>query len=775
MSKITRRAFLRLAGIGAAALGAAGYLGRYLRELVPARSPPRAATLRHSTWIPTICRICPAGCGVVARVVEGRVVKVEGNPAHPVSQGKLCPRAQAALQVLYDPDRVQGPLRRVGERGEDRWEPISWDEAIDQVASHLVDMRERGQAHRLLFLHGTPPGHVRELIDRFCRAYGSPNSVADDGWDAERLAHLLTQGWFDLAAHDWERTSYALFFGGSFLEDWQPQLHTLRTYSYVRRARPGQRTRLVQVSPRFSVSAAKADEWVPILPGRSGALALGMAHVIVRERLCDGDFIANHSAGFEDLAALVSSEYTPENVTAVTGVPADTIRRLAREFAGSRPAVAVVGRGLEEGTNALFTHLAVHVLNALVGSIDVPGGVLRPRSPPYAPWPSAPPHVADHPRIDGAGTATLPLAAGALHTLPTHIACGIPYRPEVIFLHESNPFFEAAGASLWRVATQCVPLIVSFSPFKDESTLFADLILPDHTFLERWGDGVPPGGTGVPTVAIGRPAVSPLHDTAHTGDVLLTLARAIGGDVATHFPWTDLEDLLRFRARGLFEAGGSIRADSFDEFWSTLLERGCWFGAPYAFGRWEEALATPSGRFQFRLDQLEDALNERDVTPEDLGLQAAGEALTLPHYEPPHYAGDPQEYPLHLIPYQVIAHAGCRAPNAPLLWEMYGLHLKEMWHNWVEINPETAERLGIHDGEPVWVESPQGRIRLKARLYEGVMADAVNIPVGGGHTAGGRWASRVGGGNVAELVVPQIDRLSGTVAWCGTRVRVTKA
>ena len=157
-----------------------------------------------------------------------------------------------------------------------------------------------------------------------------------------------------------------------------------------------------------------------------------------------------------------------------------------------------------------------------------------------------------------------------------------------------------------------------------------------------------------------------------------------------------------------------------------------------------------------------------------LGLQGPTDALSLPHYEPPRYAGDAAEFPFHLIPYQVIADAGCRAPNAPLLWEMYGLHIKEMWHNWAELNPETAHHIGVEDGDDVWVESVQGRIRLQVRVYEGAMPDAVNIPLGGGHTAGGRWASQVGGGNVAELVVPQTDPLAGTVAWCSTRVKVYK-
>jgi anaerobic selenocysteine-containing dehydrogenase len=197
-----------------------------------------------------------------------------------------------------------------------------------------------------------------------------------------------------------------------------------------------------------------------------------------------------------------------------------------------------------------------------------------------------------------------------------------------------------------------------------------------------------------------------------------------------------------------------------------------WAGGPYAFGQWDEVLSTPSGRFQFRLDQLEETLSALGADAAHLGLEGEGDTLALPHYEPPRYAGSPEEYPLHLVPYRVIADAGCRAPNAPLLWELYGLHLKEMWHNWVELHPETAHRLGINDGDHVWVESPLGRIRVKARLYEGCMPDAVNIPMGGGHTAGGRWASQVGGGNVAELVVPQIDPLAGTAAWCGTRVKV---
>jgi anaerobic selenocysteine-containing dehydrogenase len=759
MTKMSRRDFIRLAGAGAAAAGAAGGLGYVGLQRLPGHHAPKIGTLRESQWVPTVCRVCPGGCGLLARVVDNRVVKTEGNPAHPMNQGKPCPRAQAATQVLYDPDRIRGPLRRVGERGEGLWEPISWVVAVEELSDRLGHLRDRGQAHTLLFLHDAPPSHMRQLIERFCQAYGSPNAISVDGWDVERLTHLLTQGWFDLAAHNWEETSYVLFFGGSFLEDWQPQVHMLRAYSYMRRGRPTHRSRIIQVGPRLSVSAAKADEWIPLVPGREGALALGMAHVIIRERLYDPDFVADHTDGFEEFSQLVLEEYAPEAVMGLTGIPASTIARLAREFAGLGPAVAVAGRGLAAGTNALLSHVAIHALNALVGSIDVPGGILRPKPVPFTPWEPVLTAIPSQPRLDGAA-------------LSERIIDGGPYLPQALLFHETNPLYEGVGTDLWRGAFQVIPFIVSFSSFMDESTLHADLVLPNHTFMERWVDGMPPGGLGRPTVGIGRPVVGPLHNTRHTGDVLLELARVMGGEVAQSLPWTNFESLLRFRMQGLLEAGGSISADSFDEFWGKLLERGVWFGSRYAFGEWEDTLATPSGRFQFRLDGLEEAIQRVGLTVE--GLVGNGGESRLPRYEPPVYAGDGEEYPLHLVPYRVIADAGCRAPNAPLLWEMYGLHIKEMWQSWAELHPGTAEHLGIQDGDEVWVESPQGRIRLKARIYEGAMLDAVNIPLGGGHTAGGRWASQVDGGNVAELIVPQTDPYAGSIAWGGTRVKVYK-
>jgi len=294
-------------------------------------------------------------------------------------------------------------------------------------------------------------------------------------------------------------------------------------------------------------------------------------------------------------------------------------------------------------------------------------------------------------------------------------------------------------------------------------------------------DVTPPAGMGRAMVGIGDAVIPPLYNTRHTGDLLLEVAQTLGGSVAEAMPWTNFEELLKFRFEGVYMANeGSIQAETFAEFWTELLNRGVWEGPRYEYGQWPDILTTASGTFEFKMDHLTqtlDTISGGDTTAllASLGLEADTETMSLPHYEPPQVAGEPGQYPLQLVPYQVLPDAANRAPNAPILWNIYGLQIKEGWGNWLEINPETAHRLDIHDGEMVWVESPEGKIQLKARLFEGAMPDAVNIPLGGGHTAGGRWASAVRGANPAEIVVPQSDPLTGSAAWLGTRVKVYKA
>ncbi len=772
MIKLDRRKFLKLAG-GAAAVGALHRLGLVGLDSLAARRQQRPEPVSDLQMLGT-CRLCAGGCGLSARVVDGHVVKLDGNPFHPNNQGRLCPKGQAGLQVLYDPDRIKMPMRRVEGQG---WQQISWSEALGEIAGKLQTLRGSGHPEQLVFLHDGKRGPTSDLIARFCRAFGTPNDVrySTHSADGTPLAHWLTQGWSEHAGYDWENTDYLLCFGGALLEAWQPLVRQLRGYSRMRRGRPHRRAKIVQIESRASVTAAKADEWVSVRPGTEGALALGIAHVIVRDEIFDADFVAEHTFGFEDwtddagnlhtgFRTLVLRDYAPDHVSTITGVAEETIERLAREFAAARPAAVAAG-DVSGYSNSLYSQWAVHTLNALVGSIDAPGDVLRQMEAPLASWsePTLDEIAAQglaQPRADGAATAEFPLSESVPHALTQ-----APYPIEVLFLYHTNPVYDNPSGG-WQTAIENVPLVVSFSPYLDETSEHADLLLPDCTYLEKWFLEPLEPSLGHPAVGLGQPIVEPLYDTRNTADVLIELARAVGGPVGAAMPWNGFVEAIREQAQGLYQAGyGLPSADTFDEFWAELRARGVWYEQPYEFGQWERVFATPSGKFEFASRVLQERL-------EAIGAPFESEDLS-PRYRPPIFEGDESEHPFHLRTFKMITYTERWGANLPWLQEVYGLHVQEKWDSWVEIHPETAHSLGIADGERVRLESPQGSIECKARLWSGTPCDVVSVPLGQGHTSGGRWAENRGV-NPNEIIAPLVDSQSGELATQSTRVRIRR-
>jgi anaerobic selenocysteine-containing dehydrogenase len=539
MKEISRRTFLKLAGVSAAAAALYQSSGSILAALnvMDQETPPG-----EGKWIPSVCQLCPAECGLRVRVVGDVAVKIEGNHQNPSNQGRTCPKGQVGLHLLYNPDRVRTPLKRVGERGEGQWQAISWDEAIGAVASQLVGLRTAGTPERLAFLYERPAGLLEESIAHFCRAMGTPN-VIDMRPDALSKAVLLTQGWDARPGYDLERTRHLLSFGYALLESAQPSVHLLSTYSFMRRGRPGDRAHIVQIEPRLSVTAIKADEWVPIKPGTEGVLALGLAWVILSEHLYDEAFVTEYCHGFEEWSQAVLQDYAPERVASLTGVDERTITRLAREFADTSPAAS---------------QLAIHSLNALVGSIDVPGGVMIQRPVPLTPWPDVSmdgvtTQGLGQPRLDG--PERYPLGHSVVHHLPEAILSSDPYPLEALLLYRANPIHELPDREAWQEALKQVPLIVSFDSFVEETSAYADYILPDHTFLERWIAAPLMPSLGYPVLAFGQPVVEPLYDTRALGDVLIQLAHQVGGAPRESFPWSDYLGLLRFRLEDLVATG----------------------------------------------------------------------------------------------------------------------------------------------------------------------------------------------------------------------------
>ncbi|MCK4273839.1 MAG: molybdopterin-dependent oxidoreductase, partial [Dehalococcoidales bacterium] len=295
---MSRRTFIKLSGLAVAVLAAS----RLLKRPALGSAVSSGEGVITEKWVPTSCLNCATRCATRVRVVNGRAVKVAGNPLSRVSEGENCARANVGLQVLYDPGRVTTPLKRTNPtkgRGIDPgWTEISWEQALNEVSERLKALRGKEQPERLLLLCGLNTVSAEDIIRRFADAYGTPNVVSADGLnnEADKAGEWLADGHYTQSAYDLERTNYILSFGASILESYKPLARSLRMWGKIRRERPN-RAKVVVIDPRYSITALRADRWVPINPGTDGALALAIAHVIISEGLYDVDFVKKWTSG----------------------------------------------------------------------------------------------------------------------------------------------------------------------------------------------------------------------------------------------------------------------------------------------------------------------------------------------------------------------------------------------------------------------------------------------------------------------------------------------
>ncbi|MFC1905845.1 molybdopterin-dependent oxidoreductase, partial [Chloroflexota bacterium] len=384
---ISRRTFLNISAL-AATSAASSYLLKSPKASFASSHEQSSEGIITEKWLPTSCLNCPTRCATKVRVVNGKAVHISGNPLSRVSEGENCPRSHIGLQVLYNPDRLKSPIKRTnpqkGKGVDPGWVPISWEQALDEIGNRLKSIRDKKQPHALLLLHGLNTISNEDLITRFATSYGTPNTVSREGLEneAEKAGEWMADGHYTASAYDLEHTNYILSFGASIIESQKPLARNLRMWGKMRRERPN-RAKVVVVDPRYSVTAAKADQWLPINPGTDAALAMAIANVIINQELYDRDFIQNWTSGFEEYKSLALSNYSPEKAADITGIKADAIRKVAIEFAKAKPAIAWRGRGATCWPNGSYTSYAIFCLNALVGSIDVPGGVIYQEYPDY--------------------------------------------------------------------------------------------------------------------------------------------------------------------------------------------------------------------------------------------------------------------------------------------------------------------------------------------------------------------------------------------------------
>ena len=595
--------------------------------------------------------------------------------------------------------------------------------------------------------------------------------------------------------YDLENARLVLSFGAPLFESWWSPVQAFVAFggSAAKQSRHGH---FVQVDTRFSRTAARAHEWVGVPPGTHGVLALGLAYVLIKEQTFNADFVARHVTGFEDdvdaagrpragYRSLVLRNYRTEEVSAITGVPVERIVALARSFAAGPGAVAVCGSDVLHAPDGLLSGLAVHSLNVLMGNISQPGGVLFGDDPPLAPLAAE--------RLDAVartGLARPPVAHAAVpfgmrDPAPQFAAAaaqgGGPI--EALLLYYSNPLASAVRPDDWRAALERIPFVVSFSPFLDETTRFADLVLPDLLPYERWQDAPTPSSYPYPVWGVAQPLVAPPDKTLATGDALLALARALGGSVAPSLPYADMATLLQARARGLFAAGrGMTLGDSFerthyrqmeergwwlaeqpdfDAFWKAVVEQGGWTDQLYDGTDPARLARTASGRIELMPDSL---LRVLRAEGKDRQPYTALQASTTPAAA----AAAPLPFPLRLVPYRMSTLSSGTIHLEPWLAEQPSLTLDVHWLPWIEVHPATAATLGLGDGTMVWVVSARGRYRARLRLFLGTAPGQVNAPYGLKHP-GGELA------NPLQLLDGATDSLTGLAAWYSTFVRLERA
>jgi anaerobic selenocysteine-containing dehydrogenase len=705
-----RRTFLQLSGVTAAVAALAGCKSAN-EKLIPYLIPPdEGITPGIANYYASSCRSCPAGCGILVRVSEGRAKKIEGNPEHPVNRGKLCARGQASLQELYHPDRVPQPLRRTGARGSGEFTKITWEEALALLTGRLRDLQQSKAADRLALMTPQLTGTLGELTTRFMSSYGSASHVSYEllGTDWLRTADRKSFGQTSLPYYDVAETRYLLSFGADFVESHLSPVQYGYAFGKMRQGRDTVRGHFTYVGGRMSLTAASADRWMPARPGSEGTLALGMARLILAESLFDQASLSANGLYKETLLQGLKA-YDLPRVADETGLTQQAIAEVAREFATTRPSLAMAGEAVAFQSNGQESVRAVQFLNVLVGNLNHAGGIYPDNGSPDGPTNS----------FDELSSFIKKMGAGGIQTA----------------LIYGDPVHTIPPATGFQEALSRVTFIVSFSSLMDDTALQADLVLPDHAALESWGDVVPLAGTREGVIGLMQPVVTLVFDTRQFPEVLMTVAHELGGRMKAAFPYESYLDLLKAETKKRVNGGSR----DFEAAWVDLLQKGGVFKANVSQGkgyRWQAG---------------------------------AG----LPNPANPDFVGNEKEFPLHLQVYPSTAFYDGRSASLPWLQQLPDPMTTVVWDSWVELNPKTAAELGIGFGDLVEVTSAQGSVRVPAVIYPGIRPDMAAIPLGQGHRDRGRYA-KARGTNALTLVAVVMEGTKPQPAWNATRVRIKR-
>jgi thiosulfate reductase / polysulfide reductase chain A len=734
---ISRRRFLQLLGAGAVASVVAAS-GLDLLRPVPAGAAPRASAALHYAAPPTefdrevatLCEMCVWRCGVRAKVKDERVYKLEGNPVHPHSRGMLCPRGQAGIATAYDPDRLKYPLIRSGPRGSGKWRRASWDEALDYVAAQMLAIKKQYGPEAMIF--STTHNLIQTQFENMLHAYGTPNYGTQRSlcYNAMIIANLLTFG-LEEPGRDYSQARYIIYTGRNIL-DTISNSETQDAVSAIARG-----AKVVVLEPRFTKTAAKATEWLPIRPGTDLAFHLALIQVIIEQGLYDADFVGKYTVGFDELKDATRT-YTPEWAAEKCEIPAETIRRIAVEFAQAAPqAFAHPNWRTSNFLNSFQAERAIACLNTLVGSWGRPGslqpiageegaGLSSIPQPPYPRTTAA--------RLDGVPWKypLVPLKIGVFQELRDNIITGQPYQPHGWFIYRQNPAHSLPDRTKTAQAFSKLDFMVTVDVSMNDTAWFSDVVLPETSYLERYDPLAVVDGT----VFIRQPVIEPLFESKPGLWIFKELGQRLG--LGDWFQYEDEEDYLRQQLAGLDITLEGLKAQGYYRLPGT---EGGGQSKDFTFN-------TPSGKIEFSSKTLSDN-----------GFSA------VPQWEEP---PAPAAGSFYLLSGKVAQHTQCATHNNKLLHER--VPDNPLW-----INSLPAAERGIKDGDEVWIESPVAKVKAAAHVTEKIRPDCVFMTFGFGHVSKGLTTAYGAGTSDSTLHVGFTDPQSGSQALSQTFVTVTKA
>jgi thiosulfate reductase/polysulfide reductase chain A len=719
--KLSRRQFLQAGG---AAMAGAFLLG----NLTPAEAAKRMQAVGGGSperEIYSLCEMCVWRCGLRAKVQDGRVYKLEGNPDHPHSLGKLCPRGQSGLMAAYDPDRILYPLIRAGDRGSGLFRRASWEEALDYVAAKMQQIKQESGPEAMVF--STTHNMAQTQFENLLRAYGSPNYGTQRSlcFNAMITAHLMTYG-IEEPDRDYAGAKYIIYAGRNMLQ----AISNSETQQLVSAIANG--TKVVVLDPRYTVTASKATEWYPLRPGTDLAFFLAVLNVIIGEQRYDQAFVEKYTAGFDELKQEVVS-YTPEWAAAITGIDAEDIRRVAREFSDVRPhCFAHPNWRTSNFVNSFQAERAVAVLNALMGNWNQPGGYRDVAAdtlglgtvsqPPYPRVTAA--------RLDGVPWKypVVPPAIGVFQELRDNIITENPYPARGWFVYRQNPVNSLPETQKTLEAISKLEMLVTVDIIMNDTAWFSDVVLPEASYLERYD----PIMTVENAAFIRQPVIEPLGESKSALWIFKQLGERLG--LGDYFAYQDEEDYLSTQLKPLGVTLEEMKA------------KGSIAGRPAELPK-ELSWNTPSGKIEIASETL----------------RKAGHPA-VPAWEEP---AQPASGQFYLLSGKSTWHTQTATQNNRWLHELYPSN--PLW-----IHPKAAAELGIKSGDKVRVQSEVGSMEIEAWVTEGIRPDCVFAAVGFGKRSKALRTAYAQGANDSDVHQTFTDPVSGGQALSQTFVTVQK-